>query len=268
MHTVPLSRQPTTYLPTQGMSWTRTSGSGAQNFRLGIVVPPENPTAEPEFGRLIGSEVNLYTSRFPVIQNKGLREMLETYNEVLPDVLGGFGALRLDAAIVSCSASHYLLSPDGDLAFCEELSERTGFPVRSSTQATLAACEALGVHRLTLVSPYEPWLTDVSKDFWEKADLTVDQVVLVPAGDRFDPYQVTTAQLLDRLGRQDISEDTALLFTGTGMSTVAALEHLAAGSDRVLLSSNLASAWWVLREVGLPGTHPLLERLGGYVVAP
>ncbi len=229
--------------------------------RLGIVVPPENPTAEPEFGRLIGSEVNLYTSRFPTTPGEGLREMLETYNKVLPEVLAGFGAMRLDAAIVSCSASHYLLSPDGDRAFCEELSERTGFPVRSSTQVTLAACEALGVDRLTLVSPYEPWLTDVSRKFWETAGLIVEQVVLVRAGDRFDPYRVTTTQLLDRLRQQEIPEDAALLFTGTGMSTVAALEHISPGSDRVLLTSNLASAWWMLREVGVAGTHPLLERL-------
>jgi maleate isomerase len=229
--------------------------------RLGIVVPPENPTAEPEFGRLIGSAVNLYTSRFPVTPGKGLREMLETYNDVLPDVLDGFGALRLDAAIVSCSASHYLLSPAGDLAFCEELSERKGYPVRSSTQATLAVCRALGVDRLILVSPYEPWLTGVSHEFWEQAGLRVERVVLVPAGDGFDPYRVTTGALLAQLRRQDLPRDVPLLFTGTGMGTVAALEQLAAESDRVLLTSNLASAWWALGEVGLPAAHPLLTRL-------
>lgn len=119
--------------------------------------------------------------------------------------------------------------------------------------------------RLTLVSPYEPWLTDTSRRFWEEAGLAVDRVVLVPAGDRFDPYEVTTEAILQRVREQDVPDETALLCTGTGMPTLAALTELARETDQVLLSSNLASAWWALRTVGPhsggPGDHPLLERL-------
>ncbi|MFK4228020.1 arylmalonate decarboxylase, partial [Streptomyces sp. NPDC019890] len=174
--------------------------------RLGLVVPPENPLAEPEFNRLIGSELNVYTTRFPLTPGMGVKETMERYNEVLPDTLATFGQMHLDAAVVACNASHYLLNPDGDRAFVAELSERFGFPVQSSTQAILALCEALGITRLTLVSPYWDWLTETSRDFWEQAGLTVDRVVLAPAvpdpaGDdhRFDPYKVTTKTLLERI---------------------------------------------------------------------
>ncbi|MEU6951918.1 arylmalonate decarboxylase [Streptomyces sp. NPDC045714] len=242
--------------------------------RLGVVVPPENPTAEPEFNQLLGTGMNVYAARFPVTPGAGLRAMLETYNEVLPGLLGSFGALRLDATVVACSASHYLLEPEGDRAFCEELSERAGSPVHSSTQAILAVCEALGVDRLTLVSPYEPWLTDTSRAFWERAGLTVDGVVLVPAEEaatpggqeRFDPYAVTTAAILRRIRERELPADTALLFTGTGMGTLAALTELARQDPhRPLLTSNLASAWWARRAVGASGGahHPLLRRLEG-----
>lgn len=255
--------------------------------RLGVVVPPENPTAEPEFNRLIGAAMHVYTSRFPNTPGVELREMLETYNRVLPDTLDGFGGMRLDAAVVACSASHYLLDPDGDLALCEEMSNRSGFPVTSSTQAILAACEALGVSRLTLVSPYQPWLTDTSRAFWERAGLTVDGVVLVPAGrtadgaDHFDPYEVTTARIRERirahLRENRLPDDSALLFTGTGMGTLGALGELAREDTggRPLLSSNLASAWWAWRATGRRAgagfsgeVHPLLRRLDGAVGRP
>ncbi|MFE6036480.1 arylmalonate decarboxylase [Streptomyces sp. NPDC056452] len=238
--------------------------------RLGVVVPPENPTAEPEFNHLLGSGMNVYTSRFPVTPGVGLRAMLETYNDVLPGILKSFGGMRLDAAVVACSASHYLLDPDGDRAFCAELSERAGFPVQSSTQAILAACDALGVNRLTLVSPYEPWLTDTSRAFWERAGLVVDDVVLVPAatgpdgGGHYDPYEVTTGTVLGHIREREIPAGTALLFTGTGMGTLGALAELAREQPhRTLLTSNLASAWWARRAVGgVPGAaHPLLRLL-------
>ncbi|WP_042427821.1 maleate cis-trans isomerase family protein [Streptacidiphilus anmyonensis] len=238
--------------------------------RLGLVVPPENPIAEPEFNRLIGAEINVYSARFPVTP-EFTRETMEMYNEVLPDTLADFGRMNLDAAVIACNASHYLLDPDGDRAFLGELSQRFGFPVQSSSRAILALCEALGVGRMTLVSPYDAWLTDLSRSYWEKAGLTVDRVVLAPgvpgvtaADDRFNPYLVTTQTLLTRLGEVELADDAVVLFTGTGMGTLPALAALAQdGSRRTLLTSNLASAWWTRRTVGAdgPAPHPLLRRL-------
>ncbi|GIF02786.1 maleate cis-trans isomerase family protein [Actinoplanes siamensis] len=229
--------------------------------RLGVVVPPENPTAEPEFNQLLGSGVNVYAARFPGARGAGLRETLQAWNDALPQTLAQFGGMRLDAAIVACSASHYLLSPRGDRAFCDRLSQSAGFPVQSSTQAILAACEASGVERLTLVSPYEPWLTETSRAFWTQAGLDVVGVVPVPAADGFDPYRVTTADILGRIRRHRLRDDAALLFTGTGMGTLPALEALARTTGQVLLSSNLAGAWWTSRVLGKEPGHPLLRRL-------
>ncbi|MFF8726246.1 arylmalonate decarboxylase [Streptomyces sp. NPDC015171] len=239
--------------------------------RLGLVVPPENPIAEPEFHRLVGAEMNVYTSRFPLTPGMGVKETMLRYNDVLPDTLGAFGRMRVDAAVVACNASHYLLNPDGDRAFVAELSERFGYPVQSSTQAILAVCEAFGISRLTLVSPYWPWLTETSRSFWEEAGLTVDRVVLAPAvpgADEdthdFDPYRVTTRTLLTQIREAGLPDDGTLLFTGTGMGTLAALAELDREFGRTtLLTSNLASAWWARRAVGAVAAeaHPLLERL-------
>ncbi|WNI14300.1 maleate cis-trans isomerase family protein [Actinacidiphila sp. ITFR-21] len=241
--------------------------------RLGLVVPPANAAAEPEIGGLVHPRLNTHTTRLPVLPGKDLRERLDTYNAVLPQTLGTFGTLRLDAAVIACTGSHYLLSPGGDRALCEALSDRIGAPVASATLAILAAAAAAGVERLVLVSPYQPWLTDLSRDYWEKAGLAVDRVVKVRAGGRFSPYDVTTAELLAQVRDAGVADDAALLFTGTGMSTLAALAELGRDSGRTLLTSNLATAWWALHTAGggepfdRPDTHPLLRRLSGHPAA-
>ncbi|MFE9428670.1 arylmalonate decarboxylase [Kitasatospora sp. NPDC006697] len=240
--------------------------------RFGLLVPPENPVAEPEFMQLLGSEMNVYTTRFPVTPEFTL-ETMEMYNKVLPEVLATFGQLRLDAVVVACNASHYLLNPAGDREFLAELSERFGFPVRSSSQAILDLLSAIGTGRLTLVTPYAPWLTDISRSFWEQAGLTVNQIIVTPAGEEprdedehYNPYLVTTKTILDRVRAAKLPEDETVLFTGTGMATLTAVAELAREEDRrTLLTSNAASAWWARRTAGVTdgeGTHPLIRRLG------
>lgn len=233
--------------------------------RLGLVVPPENPTAEPELAVLLRSAMYVHTARFPATPGKDLREMLAIYSDSLPGVLASFGSLPLDATLVACNASHYLLSPAGDQRFCDELTHASGFPVQSSAGATLWALRALGISGVTLVSPYEPWLTAVSAAYWEEAGLVVERMIQVKTDSGFNPYVVTTQDLLEQVSQSDLSADAAVLFTGTGMFTLAALTELGRRPEQVVLSSNLASVWWALGAVedfdGSAGAHPLVARL-------
>jgi maleate isomerase len=213
--------------------------------------------------------MNVYTSRFPVLPGKTLKERLEAYNDELPAVLGGYGRLRLDAAVVACTGSHYLLEPERDREFCAELSDQMQAPVQSATLAILAACEATGTDRITLVSPYEPWLTDISHGYWEKAGMKIEREIRIKAGERFSPYDVATDELVRQVRDARPRDDEALLFTGTGMFTFEALEELGRGNDRLLLTSNLCMAWWARHTLGATaagdGTHDLMRRLSAQV---
>jgi maleate isomerase len=235
--------------------------------RLGVVVPSGNAAAEPEIGRLVQPFMNIHAARFPHLDGKDLRARLDIYNEVLPDLVAGFGGLALDALVVACSGSHYLLGPQEDQAFCDRLGAHGGKPVASSTIATLDTCADLGVRELVLVSPYQPWLTELSRGYWEAAGLRVSRVVPVLAGAGFSPYDVTTDELVRQVEQAGTGPDETLLFTGTGMFTFDALERIGAGNNRILLTSNICSARWAGKQTGAAagqaGDHPLLRRLAG-----
>ncbi|MEV4506189.1 maleate cis-trans isomerase family protein [Streptomyces klenkii] len=224
--------------------------------RLGVVVPSGNAAAEPEIARLTAPALHLHTSRFPVLPGRTLRERLDVYNEQLPDVIAGFGGLALDAVAVACSGSHYLLDPGGDRELCDEIAQRTGCPVASSTLAILDTCADLGLTDVVLVSPYEPWLTDLSAQYWQKAGLNITRIVPVQAGERFSPYDVTTGDLVRQVGAADLAPDATLLFTGTGMFTFEALERIGDGNDRTLLTSNICAARWALKHTDATPAGP------------
>ncbi|MBT2387392.1 arylmalonate decarboxylase [Streptomyces sp. ISL-11] len=235
--------------------------------RLGVVVPSGNAAAEPEIAHLTAPAMNVHTSRFPVLPGHTLRGRLDIYNEQLPDVIDGFGGLALDAVVVACSGSHYLLDPEGDRELCDRIAATAGYPVASSTLATLDTCTDLGLTDIVLVSPYEPWLTELSHHYWQKAGLNITRIVPVRARERFSPYDVTTDDLVRQVGDAGLAPDATLLFTGTGMFTFEALHRIGAGNDRTLLTSNICAARWALKHTtatpaGPDGALPrLLRRL-------
>lgn len=210
------------------------------------MVSPANPTAEPELTRLLGSRAEMHIARFPVRPDLAYAERLESYNDALPAVARSFDGLPLDALLMACSGSRYLLGPDEDRDACAELSAETGVPTGSSTLAVREAVEHLGVHDIVLVAPYQPWLTELAERFWKTAGLNVAQVVQVRAREGFSPFDVTPAELVAQVEQAELPGDAVLVFAGTGMATLPALGPLGQGNDRLLLSPNLCGAWWAL----------------------
>ncbi|MGP3963603.1 maleate cis-trans isomerase family protein [Nonomuraea sp. 3N208] len=231
----------------------------ARRGRVGVIVAPANPSAEPELTRLLGSRADMHVARLPVRRRLPLAERLEGYNDDLPLMVSAFDGLPLSAMVMACSEPRYLLGPDADRDQCAELSAMAGVPFASATLATHQALDHVVVGDIVLVSPYQPWLTELAERFWKTAGLNVTQVVQVRAKDGYSSYAVTPAELINQVELAEVPGNAVLLFTGTGMATLPVLGPLSAGNDRLLLTSNLCTAWWALSHA--VGQHVKLGRV-------
>jgi maleate isomerase len=221
---------------------------------FGLIVPPANPTVEPEIAWLLGTAARLHAARLPLMPGADLRERNRRYPGTYAGGVAAFGNLRLDALAVGLTGASYPLGAAGDAALCAELSARAGKPVATAARALVEALAALGAARVGLLSPYPSWLTEQALAFWAEAGVTVAETVTLAGG--FRAYEVTAAEVAEALGRFATHGLDAILLSGTGMITLPAILPRV-GQGPPLVSSNIASAWWLARAAGIGATEAL-----------
>jgi maleate isomerase len=225
--------------------------------RLGAVVPPANPAAEPELHALTGPSAVLHVARLPVLPGD-LQARCEAYGRAYPEVVRAFGTLDLAAIAIAFTSATYRAGPEADAALCGRLSEAAGCPVATASLALTEALRALGARRIALVSPYPDWLTAWSRGYWEQGGFTI--AGLATMGDVFRAYDASEDELVDAIAAVGPVEADAVVLTGTGAYTIDALARARQAQDRCYLTSNLALAWWLCRTAG-HAPPPLLAAL-------
>ncbi len=221
--------------------------------RLGFLLPPGNPTIEPEIMAMAPEGVSLHFHRMVARGTPGALDGQEERNRSmvahLPESVEMLALVKPDVIVIAHTATSYDLAAGEEAALLARLGEASGVRVTTAFACVAAALARLGVKRVALGAPYSAEVTGKGKAHLEASGFEVVRADnLKGVTNIYDE----TAERAYRLARSvDRPEAEAVFLSGTGLPTVAVLEMLETDLGKPALSSNAAMMWHALRLCGV-----------------
>ncbi|HUN49654.1 MAG TPA: hypothetical protein VMU42_00990 [Candidatus Sulfotelmatobacter sp.] len=221
--------------------------------RLGFLIPPGNPTVEPEMSAMAPPGVSVHFSRMVAQGETGSLSGQEERNRSQIAHIGETAALlalaKPDVIMLAHTATSYTLGRQAEGELVRRLCRQCGVPVETAFAGVVAALKFLGVERVALGTPYAEEITLKGKALLEEHGFAV--VNHGRLENVRNIYDETPARAY-RLGRRiDTPEAEAVFLSGLGMPTISILDALERDLGKPALSAASATMWQALRLAGV-----------------
>ena len=143
-----------------------------------------------------------------------------------------------------CTASGFLHTPAEDKALAERIKNETGIPCATSSRAIVDGLRALGAKKLSLASPYAPWLNARLKQY-----LTADGFeVLAMQGLSTEAHSTITRERILALVDEVMRPDTEAVFIScSNFRTLEIIDGIESRYNLPVVTSNASMMWQMLR---------------------
>ena len=231
--------------------------------RLGFLLPPGNPTVEPEMIALAPQGVSVHFHRMTARGATGSLEGQDERNRMMVDNIEGsielLAMVNPDVIVIAHTATSYYLGRQGEADLLARLQSLTGKQVVTAFGSVAHALQRLEVGRVAFATPYSPATTLQGKAHLEAHGFEVVNFAnLEGVTNIYDE----TAERAYRLARMVDREDAEAVFlSGTGMPSVPVLAMLEQDLRKPVISSASAMMWQALRLAGIKQPVPGYGRL-------
>lgn len=226
--------------------------------RIGLIIPSINTFSEPQFNRLAPQSLGIHVARARVAGpwKRPLPEMageIATSAQLLADCAP-------DLIVFHCTDTSMSQGPQGEGKILDIVREAAGIDAVATSRLVLEALQALGLKRVTLLTPYQSNKPII--DYLAASGIAVVRDVALKL-DPLDFGTVTPAQWATLAIENDGPDVDGVFLSCTNTTQIDAIAEIEHRLDKPVVNSNQAVLWGCLRRLGAAlAPLPAMPELG------
>jgi maleate isomerase len=217
--------------------------------RFGVIIPSLNGTTESEFYRCLPEGVTANFTR--MVCKEATPENLEGMISDVPAGARMLSHANVDAIVFGCTSGSLYGGLGHDQKIISLITKEANLPASTTTTAAIEAFRTLGVKRIAVATPYESWVDDLERKFFEGSGMEVMNIQgLGMRG--FDVCELQPETVYRFAKAQDRKGADALFLSCMGLRTLEVLPALERDLGKPILSSNQVTLWKLLTMCRIP----------------
>lgn len=234
--------------------------------RLGLITLSTDLTTERDYRRLLPAEgIGLYTSRVAfenptTPENLLLMEpRLTSAAALLPD------DHPLAAICYSCTSASVVI---GDAAVKSAIQDYfPDTPVVTPSFSAIKAFDALGVSKISVLTPYTVETSEPMADYFTQYGLEILRFHCLGLEDDREMARVRPSSIIDAALDVDHPDSEALFLSCTGLPAVDVISEIEDRLGKPVVTSNQATAWMMLQHARITQTPTGFGRLFSFAAS-
>lgn len=231
--------------------------------RLGILVPSANIVMEPEMYRMIPEGVTAHFARVWITEDTP--EELEKMIDYVPRASIELSHALVDVYGFGCTSGSLVKGLGYDREIIARIKKETGKPATTTATACIQAFGEYGIKKISLATPYEKWLNEKEKIFFEANGIQVAAMDGLALSEAEAIASVDPGRIYRMAKAVDRPDADAIFISCTDFRGIETIRMLEQDLGKPVFTSNQVTLWGMLRLAGVKssihGYGRLLENL-------
>ena len=220
-------------------------------IRLGVIVPSVNIVVEAWYPRVVPEGVSVHFARMLMPAGTSPERIIEMDRTDGVRSIHQLASCRPHAIAYGCTASSIVQGHAFDQNLRGEIRHIAGAPATTATDSIFAACRALGLKRVTAISPYTEAVDAAEHRFFAEGGLTTVAGAFLGIAEGFRLAEPEPEAILDlALGAWDPQSD-GLIAACLNFRSHSIIDALERRIGKPVVTSTQAVLWHLLRMAGV-----------------